>query len=103
YKTAAVKPFVSEMGSQHKTVAVMPNRGHLLIEQPKVSPEVLSIIDHWLQTSETAYVAQERTSKAAAAVEPTNKTADAATTATVTRSTNSAPPAMPSTAQAASE
>ncbi|HEY9717864.1 MAG TPA: alpha/beta fold hydrolase [Trichormus sp.] len=103
YQTAAVKPFVSEMGSEHKTVAVMPNRGHLLIEQPKVSPEVLSIIDHWLQTSETADVAQERTNEAATAVEPTNKTADAAPTATASRSTNQAPPAMPSTAQAASE
>jgi alpha-beta hydrolase superfamily lysophospholipase len=103
YKTTAVKPFVSEMGSQHKTLAVIPNRGHLLLEHPKVSPEILSIIDNWLQTKEAVNVAQETANVTADAVKSTSQTADAAASATVAPSPSRAPAAMPSTAQAASE
>jgi len=59
YQPKAVKPFVAAMGSQRKTLAIIPNRGHLLIEHPAVSPTVLSIIDKWLEKGDTENVASE--------------------------------------------
>jgi alpha-beta hydrolase superfamily lysophospholipase len=52
YKASAIPPFVAGMGSKRKTVQIIPKRGHLLIESPRVRPDVLSIIDRWLVTSD---------------------------------------------------
>jgi alpha-beta hydrolase superfamily lysophospholipase len=49
YKASAIPAFVAEMGSRKRTVEIIPNRGHLLLESTYVKPEVVGIIDRWLQ------------------------------------------------------
>ncbi len=50
YKASAIPAFAEGMGSKRKKVEIMPKRGHLLIESPRVQPAVLSIIDDFLKT-----------------------------------------------------
>lgn len=49
YRASAIPAFVDGMGSRKRTVEIIPNRGHLLLESVYVKPEVVGIIDKWLQ------------------------------------------------------
>jgi alpha-beta hydrolase superfamily lysophospholipase len=54
YSSKAVPSLAKEIGSDHKTVFIEPNRGHLLLETKFVAPEILGQIDEWLAKNETA-------------------------------------------------
>jgi alpha-beta hydrolase superfamily lysophospholipase len=70
YSSRAIPRFVNGMGSKRKTVEIIPNHGHLLIESPRVRPGVLSIIDGWLSES-------DRTARAPLSKSAAETTADA--------------------------
>ncbi|HEY9773561.1 MAG TPA: alpha/beta fold hydrolase [Planktothrix sp.] len=53
YKASAIPPFADEMGSKHKTIDIIPKRGHLLVEYDRVTPEVLGLIDKWLDSNDS--------------------------------------------------
>ena len=54
YSAKAVPLLAKEIGSDHKTVVIEPNKGHLLLETKFVAPEILGQIDDWLAKIETA-------------------------------------------------
>lgn len=51
YKTSAVGPFAAKLGSQKKTVDIIADKGHLLVETPRVDPKILGTIESWLDES----------------------------------------------------
>lgn len=50
YRASAVAPFAKRIGSKQQTVDIIPDRGHLLVESPRLEPRVLAAIDTWLQS-----------------------------------------------------
>lgn len=54
YSAKAVPLLAKEIGSEHKTVVIEPNKGHLLLETKFVAPEILGQIDDWLAKNDTA-------------------------------------------------
>ncbi|MBX9878632.1 MAG: lysophospholipase [Candidatus Obscuribacterales bacterium] len=46
----STKRLFAKIPAQDKTFAVIPKRGHLLVETPVLRPEVLEVLGHWLDT-----------------------------------------------------
>jgi alpha-beta hydrolase superfamily lysophospholipase len=72
YKTSAVPEFAEEMGSKQKTIEIVPNKGHLLIEYDLVGPEILGVIDSWLNKANVADSVTAHTADASINREPAN-------------------------------
>jgi len=52
YKASAIPAFVSKINSQKKTVHIVEDKGHLLLEHAFVDPRVLGYIDTWLREND---------------------------------------------------
>ena len=53
FQTKTIPQFVSQIGSQHVSLKILPSKGHLLLEHQPVNPVVGNLIDDWLATQST--------------------------------------------------
>lgn len=56
-KSNRLKELVSSMGSKRSKLVLLPNKGHLLLERPFVEPEVLDVLENWLDNQTQRYAA----------------------------------------------
>jgi alpha-beta hydrolase superfamily lysophospholipase len=50
YKASAVPKFAQRIASAKKTIIIIPDQGHILVETPYMTATVIGDIDHWLAT-----------------------------------------------------
>lgn len=54
YKASAIPLLLEHIGSKKKTVCLLPDKGHILLETSYVTPEVMQKLDDWLSQEPTS-------------------------------------------------